>query len=344
MQATIDSIYDANPTSVGIMVYVEYPEIGISWSGACGYSDKNAKVKLEPNQPALLASSIKTYISATILRLVENKKLDIHQSIDGLLTEKTKKLFKQDGYALDSIAVKHLLSHTSGIEDFVNQDYFDFINKNQKYRWTRDEQLELAIKVGNPLGKPGTTYSYADANYLLLTEIIENITQKPFYIAMRELLQYETLGLNKTWFPTLEDKPLDVESLVHQYWGKYDWDSYNHDISWDLYGGGGIACNTEDLARFSYNLFNYNIVKDSTVLDLIFTKIHTNDSIQKDYYLGLHLKEYNELKGYGHLGFWGTIVLYFPDLNCSIAVYILEKDMRELIQIVMDKITGILIE
>jgi D-alanyl-D-alanine carboxypeptidase len=51
--------------------------------------------------------------------------------------------------------------------------------------------LELTIKTGGPLGIPETTFSYADANYLLLTEIIEQITQKPFYSAMRELLYYK---------------------------------------------------------------------------------------------------------------------------------------------------------
>lgn len=343
-QAIIDSIYSANHTSVGIMVHVEYPKQGISWSGASGYSDKNTKNKLEPNQPALIASCTKTYISATILRLVEEKKLDIHQPIEGLLTEKTKNMFNQDGYALDSIAIKHLLSHTSGIDDYANKKaYHDFVDKNQKHRWTRDEQLERAIKGGKPLGIPGATFSYADANYLLLTEIIENITQKPFYAAIRELLRYDALGLNNTWFPTLEEKPKKVESFVHQYWGEYKWDSYNHDISWDLYGGGGIACSTEDLARFYQNLFNYKIIKDTSVFDLIFTKIQTNDAVQHNYYLGLALEEYKGLKAYGHGGFWGTKALYFPELDCSISIYVLDKDRANLRRIVIDKIVETLI-
>ena len=343
-QAIIDSIYTANHTSVGIMVHVEYPEQGISWSGASGYSNKTTKNKLEPNQPALIASCTKSYVSATILCLVEEKRLDIHQPIEGLLSEKTKNLFIQGGYALDSIAIKHLLSHTSGIDDYANKKaYHDFVNENQKHRWTRDEQLERAIKLGKPLGIPGATFSYADANYLLLTEIIENITQKPFYTAIRELLRYDTLGLNNTWFPTLEEKPKKTESLVHQYWGEYNWDSYNHDISWDLYGGGGIACNTEDLARFYYSLFNYKIIKDPSVLDLIFTKIHTNDSVQQKYYLGVAQEEYKGLKAYGHGGFWGTKVLYFPELDCSISIYVLDKDRANLRKLVIDKIVGIII-
>lgn len=344
LQTTIEAIYAENPSSVGIMVHVESPEHGISWSGAIGYSNKNTKTLLEPDEPALIASSIKTYVSATILRLVEEGKLSIGQPIKKLLSDKTRTLFEEGGYDLEEIRIKHLLSHTSGIENYANQDYIDFIDENKTYRWTRDEQLELTIKVGPPLGKPETLFNYTDANYLLCTEIIENIYNEPFYTAMRELLRYESLGLNNTWFPTLEEKPEGTKPLVHQYWGKYNWDTYDIDVSVDLYGGGGIACTPEDLASFSYNLFNANIVEDTTILNSIFTHIQTNDSVQRNYYLGLSLSEYKGLKAYGHGGFWGTNVNYFPELNTSVSVFVLEKDQGKLIKEIMDQVVGILME
>ena len=46
LQTAIESIYAENPTSVGIMVHVESPEQGISWSGAVGYSNKNTNTIL----------------------------------------------------------------------------------------------------------------------------------------------------------------------------------------------------------------------------------------------------------------------------------------------------------
>ena len=342
LQKSIDSIYKANPESIGIMVHVESPNHDVSWSGAVGYSDKETQKKIKPDQPALIASCTKTYVSASILRLVEEKKIVINQSIKELVSNKTRKLFESDGYNLDSITLTHLMSHTSGIEDYVNQEYIGFCMKNPKHRWTRDEQLELAVKVGSPLGKPGKVYRYADVNYLLLTEIIEKLTDKPFYTAMSELLYYESLEFNNTWFITLEEKPKGTKTKVNQYWGEYN--SSLFDVSYDLYGGGGIACTTKDLAAFSYNLFNAEIIKDTTVLNLIFTETQTNDSVQSNYRLGLMTDEYRKLKVYGHSGFWGTVVLYIPDLNASVSVYVLQKDKRALRREIMDMIIGILIE
>lgn len=344
LQTLIDSVYAANPSSVGIMVHLEAPEKGISWSGASGYPSKETKINLEPDQPALIASNIKTYVSATILRLVEQGKLSINQSIDQLLSDKTKMLFEGGGYQLDLIEVKHLLSHTSGIQDYANQDYIDFIDNNKTYRWTRDEQLELTIKTGPPLGKPGTTFNYADANYLLLTEIIEQITGKSFYSAMHDLLRYQSLGLNDTWFPTLEEKPTETKTLVHQYWDAYDWDSYDIDVSVDLYGGGGIASTTSDLAIFFDRLFNYEIVRDTTVFNLIYTEVPTMDPEPSYYYLGISSYEYQGLKAYGHSGFWGSIALHFPEIETSLAVFVLVSDKSGLNQAIIDRTIAILAE
>ncbi len=329
-QSIIDSIYQVNPESIGIMVHIKSKKNGISWSGSAGYSDKENKTLLNPSQPALIASSIKTYVSVAILRLQEEGKLNVEDSIGKHLSKKTTSLFEKDGYDFNQIKIKHLLSHTSGIEDYANEDYLNWIDKNQKHRWTRDEQLQLTTKVGNPLGNPQDSFNYADANYLLCTEIIEQVTNKPFYEAIRELLLFEKLGLTNTWFPTLENKPKNTKELVHQYWSEKNWDSYNHDISWDLYGGGGIATTTKELAQFSYNLFHHKIVTNPDVLNLLSNQIKTKDGKDNRYGLGLSLGNVKGLRTYGHGGFWGTVVLYFPDLDVSISVFVLERDKRKL--------------
>lgn len=344
LQTAIDSIYSVHPTAVGIMVHVEVPESDLSWSGASGYSNQEPLTLLEADQPALIASSIKTYVSATILRLVEEGQLDLDQSIGPVLSETTRILFEEDGYDFTAIRIKHLLSHTSGIADYATQEYIDDKDKRPMFRWTRAAQLELAVEVGDPLSEPGEHFSYADANYLLLTEIMEQTTGKPFTEVMKELLKYEELGIANTWFPTLEDKPAETKDLVHQYWGEYEWDSYDLDVSWDLYGGGGIACPTKDIALFIYHFFKGDIVTNDSIKDLIFTYIKTEETEAYPYYLGLSESSYHGLTGYGHGGFWGTVMLYFPELDAAISVYILDRDEGNLRGDVMEALTGILIE
>ncbi|MCZ4408268.1 serine hydrolase [Cryomorphaceae bacterium 1068] len=342
LEAFCDSVHEANPSSVGIMVHVESPQRNISFSTASGVSSKDVRTDLNPDQPALLASNTKTFVSAAILRLVEMGRLSVDDPTGLLLSEKTRTLFEGGGYDLNAIKVKHLMSHTSGVRDYVDEEYINFVDQNQGYRWTRDEQLERSIAAGEPLGNPEYTFSYADANYLLLTEIIEGITEKPFYTAMRELLRYEDLGLNNTWMPSLEEKPKQTKTLVYQYNESLGWDSYEVDVSADLYGGGGIASTTSDLANFAYKLFHCEIVEDTTTFNLIYTKIPTQDTVPSHYGFGLTRYDVSGYTAYGHGGFWGTKVIYIPELDTSIAVFVLERDRRSLTSGIIDHIIGLL--
>lgn len=336
MQSAIDSIFKANEMASGIMVHVEAPDQSISWSGATGYADKKTKQKLEADQPALIASSIKTYVSATILRLVEEGMITLDTSIADLVRPHTLKIFTKAGYNFEQILIKHLLSHTSGIQNYANEQYIDFKANNPQYRWSRDEQLALSVDMGLPLSEPGKGFQYADANYLLLTEIIEQLYHLPFYTAMKKLLRYEELGLKHTWFPTLEETPANTKSMAHQYWSSKGWDATEMDISWDLYGGGGIATTTRELALFVQHYFNERIVKNDSIKELIFTEVKTKVTEEFPYYMGLSRGTYHDMHGYGHGGFWGTVMHYFPDINASVAVYTLDRDQRAVGSDVMD--------
>ena len=336
-QTIIDSFYVANPKSVGIMVHIESPKNNYSWSGCSGYSTKEGEMKLTPHQPALIASCIKPYVSSTILRLQELGSLTIEDSISRHLSKETIELFEKVGYDFNNIKIKHLLSHTSGIRNYVDPEYLEFINLNQQYRWTRSEQLGLAASKGIPLGDPEDVYSYTDTNYLLCAEIIESNSQKPFYTAMRNLLKYEKLGFKNTWFPTLESPNSNTNSMVHQYWGQMKWNSHEQDISYDLYGGGGIATTTKELAKFFYNLFQGKIIEDPSTLNKIFTNITPASGENTKYFLGLREGIFSDNKCYYHSGFWGTSVFYLPELETSIAVYILEKDDFQLIFEILEK-------
>lgn len=254
-QTLIDSVYMANQDAIGIIVHVESPDFDFSWTYTVGHHDRYRNKTLYVEQPHLLASNTKPYVSAAILKLVEERKFTLDTGIKKLIGEEYASLFESDGYDLDKITVKHLLSHTSGIHDHVDDEYFDNILLNPSRKWTKDEQIRRAVEIGEPISDPGTTFTYADINYLLLTEIIELQIGKPFYLAMRELLKFNKLGLNNTWFETLEARPKDFVPFAHQYAKDFKYDSYAINPSWDLYGGGGLASTAKDAALFFQNLF-----------------------------------------------------------------------------------------
>lgn len=323
----VDSIYHKNKDAVGIIVHVEAPKHNISWSYAKGVADTSTNQALEDQQPVLIASNTKPYVAAAILRLVEKGELSIDQPIANLLSKKTRHLFESNGYNLAVITIKNLLSHTSGIQDYVDEAYFEFVNQHPKYKWKKDEQIKRSIDIGNP--QPvGEKFSYADINYLLLTEIIEQKTQQPFYAAIRNLLRYKELNLTKTWFINVEQYPENTLPLAHQYASKYNWDSYAIDPSWDLYGGGGIAATAKEAALFFQYVFDGKIIQDKQLLEAMHTYVLPPD--KSKYCLGIYHFDMG-FNAYYHGGWWGTDVIYSPESDATITVFTLQKGFQHVI-------------
>ncbi len=330
-QNVLDSIYSEHKEALGLMVHIEASNKGISWSGAVGVSNKKTKAPIGKEQPALIASNTKTFVAVAILKLIEEGEVKLDDPIFKFLSHNSKIVLGKSGYDVYDITIRNLLSHTSGIFDYAGTDkYMQRIKTEPRHRWTRDEQIQLAMSIGRPLGIAGDVFAYSDTNYLLLTEIIETITKREFYLAIRDLIDYKSLGMDATWFSTLENHPDNVGSMVYQYVTSEGLNNHMIDHSFDLYGGGGIASTTKDLAMFLFYLFNGKIFKNPKTLDLIFIKATPKEPMQGDYYLGMSSVDFSGVRGYGHSGFWGTTVNYFPELNASISVFVLERDKRHL--------------
>jgi D-alanyl-D-alanine carboxypeptidase len=150
------------------------------------------------------------------------------------------------------------------------------------------------------------------------------------------------MGYTHTWMPTLEPMPPSTLPLVHQYWDAKNWDSYDIDVSVDLYGGGGIACTASDIARFNRDLLTGKVVKDPAVLQRIYTEVQTQDSLPSDYLLGLVRMPVGHLMAFGHGGFWRTEALYLPALDAAISIVVLEREHRELKEQAVRGMVGIL--
>ena len=70
-------------------MHIEWPDQEISYTYAVGSASKDPSDSLNPGQPVLMASNTKTYVAATILRLVELKNIKLDQVLTSCLSKKT---------------------------------------------------------------------------------------------------------------------------------------------------------------------------------------------------------------------------------------------------------------
>lgn len=329
------SLLDAKAKkSTGVLMAVYAPDLNIDWQGASGYDSRKKDQKLQPDQPFRIASITKTFTAVSILRLAEMGKLDINDPISKYISKEHKALLQKDNYDIDKITVKHCLQHTSGLYDYAmgGDDYVAQAMKTPNKRWTRTEQVQFAMDYGDPVGKPGEVYHYSDTGYVLLGEIIETLTGKGLAAANRELINFKKLGLSHTWLESLEPAPKGIGKKAHAY--LQDMDATEWDNSVDLYGGGGYAASTKDLAIFYYQLFNNGIFEKLETLKTLLSPngITNQGRTAESYKMGLWEIRTPHGNGYMHDGFWGSSTIYFPKYKAAVALYYVDQYDNDLMK------------
>ncbi|UED88426.1 beta-lactamase family protein [Streptomyces profundus] len=143
-----------------------------------------------------MASTGKTLVAAVVLGLVDEGELTLDDTVDHWLPGLV------DGNGNDGrlITVRHLLQHTSGIHDDLPghatpEEYLEHRHDTHTPR----EIVARAMEHG-PDFPPGTGWGYSNAGYVLLTLIIEEITDRPWHEEVADRI-LDPLGMDHTYLP-----------------------------------------------------------------------------------------------------------------------------------------------
>ena len=184
---------------------------------------------------------------------------------------------------------------------------------------------KFTMETGNKIGDPGERYRYSDTGYILAGEAIESVMDTTLAYGLRTLLKYDQLELNSTWLESLEPAPDNMPRMVRRYFQSKD--ATHFDPSIDLYGGGGLASTTRDLAHFMYGIGAGEVFDNQNTFDLMIEDIEydttydpNEDPRYKEYKMGVWRTKMYGLDVYMHAGLWGIYHLYIPELDCAIAI------------------------
>jgi D-alanyl-D-alanine carboxypeptidase len=343
LQALVDADVAAWPTMPARLLRVWAPGLGVDVEVVAGVADLATGEPVAPGSRFRIASVTKPFVAAATLRLVEDGRLSLDDTVASLLPGDYDDLLRGGGYDTERITLRHLLTHTSGIYDWASDAYDPSIPdgfsaqvvKDPSRRWTRLEQIEFAVSHGHPYGPPGSVFAYSDTGACLVGEVLERVTGQTMGAAIRDLVGYERLGLAHTWQETIEPEPADLPPLSHQYEGAMDVADF--DASVDLYGGGGLMSTCGDLARFFRALLRGDVFRDPSTLATMTTTLVgvpsasdtpvDDDPTTAAIYLFRH-----DLGGetwWGHGGYWGTTAWTCPARDVTIVAGHQRSDMPE---------------
>lgn len=144
-----------------------------------GLANHELSTKNHEHTKFRIASITKQFTAALVLKLQELKLLNISDTIDTYIPD-----FPHGA----AITIHQLLSHTSGLPRI--QEIPDLVNV-LRIPHSSAQMVDL-FKDEQPKFNPGEFYDYSNAGYLLLTHIIELVTQKSFAQALEEYILIPT--------------------------------------------------------------------------------------------------------------------------------------------------------
>jgi D-alanyl-D-alanine carboxypeptidase len=238
---------------------------GETWTGTAGFSDLSTGVAVQQNDLFQIGSITKTFTATTILQLVQEKKVNLDDTLSRWLPTETKSIIPN----ADTITIKQLLNHTSGIANYTDAPSFlDALSANPTKQLQPEELLNF-VKGADPTSAPGEQFSYSNTNYILLGLVIERATGSTFSYEIRERI-LDPLGMRNTFIGSQE--PI-TGSYAHGYNdlngnGQFDVadgeDVTNLNLSW-AGSAGNIVSNAADLTRFGQALLSSELLSPATL-------------------------------------------------------------------------------
>jgi D-alanyl-D-alanine carboxypeptidase len=145
-----------------------------TWSGAAGTDVRGTA--LTPATSMAVASITKTFVAAEVMLLAKASKVELDVPISTYVKHRL---------TANKATVRQHLSMTSGVQDFMNDDYAQLdkaIAAAPSKHWTLEQAAAFATA---PVGPPNSSFSYSSPSYVLLGLLIEKVTGQPLATALR---------------------------------------------------------------------------------------------------------------------------------------------------------------
>lgn len=246
-----------------------------------------------------IGSISKLFTATMLMQLVESGKLS--------LSDKLSKYYSDIPNA-ENITIETMLNHTSGLGDYVGEEYQWLFGKA-----VGDKVILDKIKSDGVEFQPGEKIRYSNSSYYLLSRILEKVSNKPYHKLLKKNITEKT-RMKNTY--SVLDNPKNVFKSYEKENDKWiqmeDFDFKN------CIGLGDIVSTTEDLNLFINALFNEKFIKKETLEKML-------PKSEKPFGLGVMRFPFYNKTSFGHGGDTAgthSIMTYSPEEKYSIAMSI----------------------
>lgn len=285
----------------------DYPGIAASvvigdqvvWEEGFGYANVATGEKVSSNHRFMFYSLSKSILGRALYQLELEGKLNIEKAITDYLPDLPE--------AYRAVSIKQLLSHMGGVRHY---------NKGEWMKISMDQctspKEAIEVFINDPLeSDPGSSYSYSSFGYVLLSHLLEVVSDTSFdeYIQQELFAPRGITSIFRPVEPTLSEQ----QAVRYASWkfkkSKAEEATVNNSCK---FGGGGFIGTATDLARFQAMVLLEEQSKEGSTF---YINLKEGDAPGYGYGIGVNTSstgfEYYSHTGSGSGG--SAVLMMYPD-------------------------------
>ncbi len=276
-----------------------------------GYKEQTYGTEINDSTLFNVGEISHTFIHYFIKHLVKLRQINVSEPVNKYLVD----------FPYDSIQIKHLINHQSGLpKDYIRLYHKKVFNnmdikaKDKEKLFDNDDILFLLSRVKPQLlFKPGDSIAYSNIDYLLLVSLIEKVTFTPFPDFVAKIFKHHNFVFTPlvSILDTIPNKAMGYRLFEDETTGLFEnLSSYGFNYDDGTTGNQHLYLSAKNLALWAQFIFN----------DIDFGYIKANPS---KYFMGgiKYNKQLEVTEKEGGFGGTYTKIIFIPE-NGIIAVVI----------------------
>jgi CubicO group peptidase (beta-lactamase class C family) len=237
--------------------------VGIEVAKAYGLAHRGYEIANEVDTQFATASGTKGLTALAVVSLIEDGRLELSTTARSVLGQDLPLIG-------DDVTVEHLLSHRSGIGDYLDEevehDLADYLMPVPVHELATTEQY-LAVLGGHPRKfAPGERFAYCNSGYVVLALIAERSSGVPFHDLVQRRV-CEPAGMEDTAFLRSDELPARAALGYLTVDGAWRANVFHLPVRGN--GDGGIYSTVADISSLWRAFFAGEIVSPDWVSDMV---------------------------------------------------------------------------
>ncbi len=256
----------------------------IELAKAYGWAHRGWEIPNQVDTRFGIASGSKGFTALTVISLIEDGVFDLSTAARSFLGSDLPLI-------RDDVTIEHLLSHRSGIGDYLDEDAGYDLNDYMMPIPVQDLVITedfVAVLDGFPMkSTPGEMFSYCNGGFVVLALIAERASGAPFHdlVSQRVL---DPAGMSDTEFLRSDQLPGDTALGYYEIDGVLRTNVFHLPVRGT--GDGGIYTTAADVSVFWKAFFAGRIVSTDWVAEMLRPRSEVPDDSRR-YGLGFWLHE-----------------------------------------------------